>query len=95
MCLVYLAHFIHDISVCRGICVCTSQVELEKKRKMEAEHKKIEAERKKRERLERQERELRDRILKNMKVHQQSTYIITILTFILMGLLFFVLDIVW
>ena len=44
------------------------QVEMEKKRKVEAEQKKVEAERKKRERLERQERELRDRILKNMKV---------------------------
>ena len=44
------------------------QVEMEKKRKVEAEQKKVEAERKKRERLERQERELKDRILKNMKV---------------------------
>lgn len=49
------------------------QVEVEKKKRMEAEEKRIDAERKKRERLEKQERELRDRILKNMKVRAGRT----------------------
>ncbi len=48
------------------------QVELEKRRKLEAEQKRVETEKKKRERLEKQERELRDRILKNMKVCAES-----------------------